>query len=59
MYQIKAQNGYEIQVIGKGDRGVCRVVKATSGEHIVAFTGTYAACTRWLTARGLKVTFGR
>jgi hypothetical protein len=52
MYQIKAQNGYEIQVIGRGENGLCRVV--TKYCH-VCFTGTYAACVAWLTARAIAV----
>jgi hypothetical protein len=51
MYQIKFTSGYEIQVIGKGDNGLCRVVN----EHgVVAKTGTYAECEAWLNARAVK-----
>ena len=30
MYQIKAQHGYEIQVLQSGENGRCRVEKATT-----------------------------
>lgn len=56
MYQIKSiagrgiNNGYEIQVIGKGDNGLCRVVDNNFTEK---FSGTYAECITWLRDRGL------
>jgi hypothetical protein len=55
MYQIKCECGYEIQVVGKGEKGLCRVVQATSSEHTVRFTGTYAECEKWLADRAVKV----
>lgn len=56
MYQVKEisgrkiNNGYEIQVIGQGDKGLCRVVDR---EYTVRFSGTYHECVAWLQARGL------
>ena len=51
MFQIKFQCGYEIQVIGKGENGSCRV--CNSNQHVV-FRGTYAECERWLTSRAVR-----
>lgn len=51
MYQIKCQNGYEIQVIGKGEKGLCRV---QDGRQRIVFTGTYAECEKWLADRAVK-----
>lgn len=56
MYQVKEiegrkiNNGYEIQVIGSGDKGLCRVMTNDSQEK---FTGTYDECVKWLKAHGL------
>jgi hypothetical protein len=55
MYQIKCECGYEIHVVGKGEQGLCRVVKATGGEQTVRFHGTYAECEKWLADRAVKV----
>ncbi|AMV24606.1 hypothetical protein VT84_13990 [Gemmata sp. SH-PL17] len=52
MYQIKCECGYEIRVIGKGENGLCKVVKADSNHE--AFSGTYAQCEKWLSDRGVK-----
>ncbi len=52
MFQIKCGNGYEIQVIGKGERGLCRV---ESHDNRTVFSGTYAQCKRWLLDRAVKV----
>ena len=52
MYQVKCTNGNEIQVIGKGENSLCRVVGAT-GE--VKYTGTYAQCVKWIEERAGKV----
>lgn len=52
MYQVKAQNGYEIQVIGTGENGLCRV---NDSNGFTVFTGTYAECEKWLTNRAVKV----
>lgn len=51
MFQIKAQCGYEIQVISKGDDGPCRI--ANSNNSIV-FCGTWDDCRKWLADRGVK-----
>lgn len=51
MYQIKCSSGNEIQVIGKGENGLCRVV--SSGVIINA--GTYDECVAWCAARAIKV----
>lgn len=56
MYQIKAQCGYEIQVIGKGKNGLCRVC---SNQHVVVFTGTYAECEKWLADRAVAILMAR
>ncbi len=50
MYQIKCTCGYEIHVIGKGENGLCRVVR----DNQTAFAGTYAECETWLAARAVK-----
>jgi len=51
MYQIRYSSGNEIQVIGRGEHGQCRVV----GPHgAVKFTGGYAACRGWLAARACR-----
>jgi len=52
MYQIKAECGMDIQVIGKGESGLCRVVDSI-GQ--VRFTGTYSQCVQWLADRAVKV----
>lgn len=52
MYQLKAQNGYEIQVIGRGDKGLCRVEDA---ENRIVYTGTYEECVAWLAARAVRM----
>ena len=52
MYQIKAQAGYEIQVIGKGERGHCRVV---NNLYSICCKGTYAECVAWLLDRGIRL----
>ena len=49
MYQIKFSSGYEIQVIGRGENGLCRVENA---DGITTHSGTYATCKAWLGARG-------
>ncbi len=54
MYQIKAAGGYEIRVVGKGEKGLCLVVK-TSDSQDTRFSGTYAECVKWLAERALKV----
>ncbi len=51
MYQIKCGDGYEIQVIGRGDNGLCRI----EGGKNSGFSGTYAECVKWLEDRGIKV----
>lgn len=53
MYQIKYSDGYEIQVVGKGDKGLCRVRKSTSTVQHDAFAGTYDECCQWLADRGM------
>jgi hypothetical protein len=56
MYQVKEiegrklNNGYEIQVIGKGEKGPCRVADANGNQK---FSGTYDECVAWLRDRGL------
>lgn len=54
MYQIKFEGGYEIQVIGKGEKGLCRV---QDSQQRIVFTGTYAECEKWLNGRAVKVTY--
>ncbi len=51
MYQEKCSSGNEIQVIGKGKKGLCRVVR----DNVIRFTGTYAECVAWCTARAISV----
>lgn len=51
MYQIKFQNGYEIQVIGPGENGPCRVCDS---ENRVVFRGNYEACEKWLNDRAVS-----
>ena len=48
MYQVKFCGGYEIQVIGKGDDGLCRVADSTSK---IVCEGTYAKCEKYLADR--------
>lgn len=51
MYQIKFQSGYEIQVIGRGENGLCRV----ENQHgQTATEGTYDQCKKWLENRGVR-----
>ncbi len=50
MYQIKCQCGYEIHRIGKGENGLSRVER----DNVTRFTGTYAQCVAWLSARAVK-----
>lgn len=58
MYQIneiegkRLINGYEIQVIGNGQRGLCRV---SNGNGIEKYNGTYAECVKWLVDRKMLV----
>lgn len=51
MYQIKYTSGNEIQVIGKGDNGLSRVV-GPNGE--IKFEGGYDACEKWLRDRACR-----
>ncbi len=51
MYQIKYTNGYEIQVIGKGEKGLCRIADA---DNKIVKSGTYAECEKWLKARSVR-----
>lgn len=51
MYQIKCGR-YQIQVIGRGDNGLCRIEHDPKGT---VFSGTYIECVSWLEARGIKV----
>jgi hypothetical protein len=55
MYQIKFQCGYEIQVIGRGDAGLCRVVNSSNQ---IVYSGTYAACEKWLADRAVPALCG-
>lgn len=55
MYQVKAQHGYEIQVLQSGDNGKCRVEKSTSSGCSIEFAGTYAECVKWLSDRGISL----
>ncbi len=48
MYQIRYQNRYEIQVIGKGEVGLCRVANL---NNQIVFSGTYSQCNQWLANR--------
>jgi len=50
MYQINFQNGYQIQVIGRGEKGICRVVDR---HQNIMFSGVYAACETWLNNRAV------
>lgn len=56
MYQIKTVdgrrliNGHEIQVIGRGENGLCRIV---DGNGVVKHTATHAECERWLRERAM------
>lgn len=52
MYTIKCQGRYEINVVGKGENGLCRINHTTN--NVTVFSGTYAACVEWLAARGTK-----
>lgn len=52
MYQIKCSSGNEIQVIGKGENGPCRVMNS-NGEQI--YYGTYDQCVTWCEDRAIKV----
>ena len=52
MYQVKCTSGNEIQVISKGENGLCRVV-GNNGE--TKYSGTYEQCVAWLEARAVKV----
>lgn len=54
MYQIKATNGYEIRVIGKGENGLCEVADA-NGKTVK--TGTYAECEKYLMDRAVKIIY--
>jgi hypothetical protein len=56
VYQVKATGGWEIQVIGGGEKDLCRVADRHQQTH---YTGTYAECEGWLRARGVEVTYGR
>ena len=49
MYQIKYSDGNEIQVIGRGENGLCRVVGRNGEDKHV---GTYETCVKWLADRG-------
>lgn len=55
MYQVKCTCGYEIVVVGRGERGRCKVVQPSSGSWVAKFEGTYTECARWLAARAVKV----
>jgi len=50
MFQIKFQNGYEIQVIGRGEDGLCRV---EDRDNRTVFAGTYSECEAWLNSRAV------
>lgn len=52
MYQILCECGYEIQVIGTGENGLCRV--ADQNNRIV-FHGTYGECVKWLADRAVRL----
>lgn len=56
MYQIKFGGGYEIRVIGRGENGLCKVAKSTSGNDAEKFSGTCAECEQWLAERGIQRT---
>lgn len=51
MYQIKAQGGWEIQVVAKGENGLCRVLK----DNVIRFQGTHDECVQWLANRGVHL----
>lgn len=51
MYQVKFTSGYEIHIIGKGEKGLCRVVNSIG---FIVYESTYAACERWLNARTVR-----
>ena len=51
MYQIKRQCGYEIQGIGRGENGLCRVA---DHDGRIVYSGTYAQCDSWLRERGVR-----
>lgn len=48
MYQVKYTAGYEIQVIGQGEKGLCRV---TDNHNAIQISGTYSECEKWLSDR--------
>jgi hypothetical protein len=52
MYQIRYQNGYEIQVIGKGNNGPARV---TNSDGKIVKEAGYQECAEWLEYRGVGV----
>lgn len=52
MYQVPAQNGYEIHVIGKGENALCRIQDKNSRQ---VHYGTYDECIKWLHDRALKL----
>jgi hypothetical protein len=53
MYQIKCSDGYEIQVVGEGENGLCNVNDRNAKK---VYSGTYAECKTWLDARGVHET---
>lgn len=52
MYQVKCSNGVEIQVIGKSQNGLCRVMDSNNNEK---FSGTYAECVKYCEDRRIIV----
>jgi len=52
MYQIICSGGHEIQVIGRGELGLCRV---ENNNHVTLYSGTYDQCVQWCTDRAIKV----
>ena len=55
MSQIKCECGYEIRVIGRGEKGLCNVVKASDSQE-TRYSGNYDECVKWLADRAVKVT---
>lgn len=53
MYQIQCECGYQIQVIGKGEKGMCQIVKSPYPDAV--YTGTYDECVKWLMDRAVRV----
>lgn len=58
MYQIREVdghriiNGHDIQVVGAGEKGLCRVMDGGGQEK---YSGTYAECVQWLRDRAMLV----